>query len=183
MKKSGLFFIALLLIVAGCQNADKASAPEAVQETQPEVSSYALHAFSHPGKKDSFSIVLTAIDSLLEGNVVFTITSHDGRQIFREEFPARQLLDYSVNYDAPRAEIETFLRNRISTFFIEENFSNPAIDADEPFSHEYANREDWLAVKEDRDAIGFFYVLGPEDGRRIAYVSKWNKVVQYHNCC
>ncbi|WP_300662005.1 hypothetical protein, partial [Fluviicola sp.] len=53
-----------------------------------------MHAFSNPEKKDEFFIGIKGKD-LLNGTVIFTITSSDGKQILLEEFDA----DYLFGYD------------------------------------------------------------------------------------
>lgn len=176
-------FIGLLLTIPACKNTAERKEPAAQSPKPQQVKSYAWHSFSDPHHKDSFSIVLSTPDSLINGQVVFTITRYDGKEIFREEFSARRLLTYSISQPASGDDVEVFLRNRIVTFFITENFITPAISSEEEFHADYADETIWRAVKNDPDAIGFYYLLGEEDGRRIAYASSLGRVVQYFNCC
>ena len=63
------------------------------------------------------------------------------------------------------------------------NFINPAIAADDKFEADYSDKEIWDDIKSDPTAIGFYYMLGEEDGRRIAFSKKTGKVLMYFNCC
>jgi hypothetical protein len=78
---------------------------------------------------------------------------------------------------------EKYIRNRIKEFFEEKNFKYPAIKQDEVLDEDYSDKEIWNDIQSDRTAIGFFYLIGEEDGRTIAYSKKTKKVVMYFNCC
>jgi hypothetical protein len=80
-------------------------------------------------------------------------------------------------------DTEKYMRNRVKEFFDEKNFNYPAIKQDEVFDEDYSDMEIWNDIKSDRTAIGFYYLIGEEDGRTIAYSKKTKKVVMYFNCC
>ena len=73
--------------------------------------------------------------------------------------------------------------SRIEGFFNENNFLNPAIKKDEKFDPDYSDKETWDEIQSDKAAIGFSYLLGEEDGRKIAFSKKKRIVVMYFNCC
>lgn len=144
-----------------------------------------FHAFSSPSKKDEFHIIITG-KSLLKGKVVFTITNSAGKNLLREEFDANYLLgyDFTGNINSQK-ETDAFIQKRIKEFFSEEKFSVPAIEDDTIFEDQsyYIDKETWEEVKSNKEAIGFYYLLGKEDGRHIAFSNKKGKVVMVYNCC
>lgn len=143
----------------------------------------ALHAFTKVDRKDEFYICIRG-KSIAEGKVIFTIICHDKTTILREEFPSCLLMNYGFEGDLESVkDREEYLRNRIKEFFEEKNFKYPAIKQDEVFDEEYSDLEIWNDIKSDRKAIGFYYLIGEEDGRIIAYSKKTKKVVMYFNCC
>jgi hypothetical protein len=75
------------------------------------------------------------------------------------------------------------MTNRIREFFKEKNFYSPAIKQDEIFNEDLSDKEIWTEIKSDSSAIGFYYLIGEEDGRKIAFSKKKNKIVMYFNCC
>jgi hypothetical protein len=143
----------------------------------------AVHDFSKVDKKDEFYICIRG-KSIAEGKVIFTIVSHDKITILREEFPSYLLMNYGFEGDSESVkDREKYMRIRIKEFFEEKNFKYPAIKQDEGFEEDYSNKEIWNDIKSDRTAIGFYYLIGEEDGRKIAYSKKTKKVVMYFNCC
>lgn len=140
------------------------------------------HTFSHPEIKDKFHISIVG-NSIIEGNVIFTIKDYNDIEIFKEEFPARYLIGYELDNEASTFEKEKFIKKRIIEFFKEDNFSSPAIHADDEFDEDYSKRKIWKIIIEDQSTIGFFYKIGEEDLRWIAYSKKLKKVVMYYNCC
>jgi hypothetical protein len=144
-----------------------------------------LHAFSNPSKKDEFRIIIKG-KSLLKGKVLFTITSSEGKNLVSEEFDANYLLgyDFTGNINSKK-ETDAFIQKRIKEFFSEDRFSTPAIEDDIVFEDQsyYIDKETWEEVKANKQSIGFYYLLGSEDGRHIAFSTKKGKVVMFYNCC
>jgi hypothetical protein len=202
MKKSFLYssiFFSTLLIHS-CSNEGSKQEPtefqkeESDQERKSEIKSeektYLIentikHAFSDPTKKDEFRISIKG-KSLLKGKVLFTITSWDGKKILSEEFDANYLLgyDFTGNINSKK-ETDAFIEKRIASFFANDKFSVPAIADDVVFEDQsyYIDKETWEEVKANKQSIGFYYLLGKEDGRHIAFSKKQGKVVMYYNCC
>lgn len=144
-----------------------------------------LHAFSNPEKKDVFFIGIKG-KNLLDGTVIFTITSSEGKQILIEEFDANYLFGYDFTGDfKSKKDTDAYIKKRIESFFAEKNFSVPAIAKDVVFEDQeyYINKETWEEIKVNRKAISFYYLLGTEDGRHIAFSAKKQKAVMYYNCC
>lgn len=191
--------ILLTITVSACQNnqTPKDHKPEAASlEKTPETeqitagSDYLIenktsHSFSDPAKKDAFFIGIKG-KNLLDGKVVFTITSAEGKQLLKEEFDADYLLGYDFTGDIKsQKDTDAFIKKRMQSFFSEDKFSTPAIENNVVFEDQsyYIDKETWEEIKSDKQAIGFYYLLGSEDGRHIAFSKKKGKVVMYYNCC
>ncbi|MES2627775.1 MAG: hypothetical protein V4616_02290 [Bacteroidota bacterium] len=186
--KAFLLSIAALAAVACNQPAEEPeSAAVPVTETETRKSTQVLtqtktHIFSDPNAPDTFKIVLEG-DSLLNAAVTFDIVSHTGQRIYHETFTSDYLIGFGVEPGAPPAELEAVIRKRILEFFDEKNFIQPAIKSDMAFDPNYSDKQAWNEVKAYASSVGFMYLLGKEDGRRIAWSPTSGKVVMYFNCC
>ncbi|NEM96818.1 hypothetical protein [Pontibacter burrus] len=145
-------------------------------------SNMVLHPFSDPAKQDTFRIKLVG-DSIHMAMATFEIVGHDGRVLYSESFSANYLLNYDTPLNPTPTQRDEFILNRIDTFFDEANFKVPAITADMTFDSNYGNEAIWEEIEADETAIGFYYLIGKEDGRWIAYSKPQQKVVLYFNCC
>lgn len=179
-KEKGHFIIEVLQASSAFVNSDLIDPKNDTEHSLIESNTY--HIFSLKDKLDFFSIAIYG-NSIIEGTVKFTIKDYMGNEILNEEFPAKSLLGYYLDYDASIKEKEDFIRKRIADFFKEENFHDPAISEDEIFDKDYSNLKIWNDIYSDRSAIGFFYLIGEEDGRMIAFSKTLKKVVMYFNCC
>ena len=141
-----------------------------------------VHIFSNHVKPDTFKIKLIG-DSVHTATATFEIISGEGKLIYNETFDANYLLNYDLPLESTEAQKNEFILSRISNFFTEENFKVPAIKSDMTFDSNYSDRAIWQDIKRDNGAIDFYYLLGKEDGRWIAYSKTQNKVVLYFNCC
>lgn len=141
-----------------------------------------LHHFSSATDKDSFKIVVTG-QSIKDGQFRFQITTKDGRIILDETYGTTMLLDYGLKANPTDNEIEEYIKTRIDKFFNEDNFHQPAIAVDDKFDEDYTKREVWDDIIADQTSIGFYYLIGEEDGRQIAFSKKLGEVVLYYNCC
>lgn len=141
------------------------------------------HEFSQLEKKDVFSICIKG-KSFSDGNVIFTITSFNGVEILKEEFPSNYLMNdgFIGNQDSIK-DREDYIKKRIIEFFNEDNFYYPAIKTTENFDKGQSDKDIWEDIKSDKSAVGFSYLIGEEDGRKIAFSKKNGKVVSYFNCC
>lgn len=207
MKKINFLLIAFLIgvfvIATSCGESTREKAIKSTETDAPEtdeavkeeknstekseylIENKVLHVFSDPAKKDEFRIVVTG-KSLLKGKVLFTITNPEGKSLLKEEFETNFLLgyDFTGNINSKK-ETDAFITKRINEFFSEDRFSVPAIKNDEVFEDQsyYIDKETWEEVKANKQSVGFYYLLGAEDGRHIAFSKKKGKVVMYYNCC
>lgn len=141
-----------------------------------------LHYFSSTTDEDSFKIIVTG-QSIKDGQFKFQITSKDGQVILDESYETTMLLDYGLKANPTDNEIEEYIKTRIDKFFNGDNFNQPAIVANDKFDEDYTKREIWDDIISDQTSVGFYYLIGEEDGRHIAFSKKLRKVVLYYNCC
>lgn len=139
-----------------------------------------LHSFSDPNKKDSFQIEILG-KSLLKGTVVFKIISYAGTELFNISFQSHDLIGYGLPENPTIIDKENYIKDRINNFFKKDNFIIPAIKKSDEFDQDFSDEEVWLDIKSDPTAIGFYYLIGEEDNRQIAYSKKNKKVVMYMN--
>ena len=157
-------------------------------KTSPSIDSILIesrveHEFSQIDKKDEFYICIRG-KSIVEGRVIFKIVRSDKTVILEKEFPTYLLMNYGFDGDLNSIkDREKYMISRIEEFFNEKNFLYPAIKKDEQFDQDYSDKETWDEIKSDQTAIGFSYLVGEEDGRKIAFSKKQKKVVMYFNCC
>lgn len=142
-----------------------------------------FHFFSNTEKEDEFHIYLTG-ETIYKGTITFQITNHKEKLILKEKFSAQLLIGYEFIGDQKSLkDKEDFIIQRVMEFFKEENFIYPAISSKDIFDEDYSDKKIWEDIKSDKTAIGFNYLIGEEDGRRIAFSKKKGKVVMYFNCC
>lgn len=139
--------------------------------------------FSHPDDNDVFSIRIVG-DSISTGEFILTITTFENEVIFQEKHHTNLLIGYGLPFEETDTNIiETYIKKRVDEFFIDDNFLNPAIPENHKFDPDYSDEEIWNDIKSDSTAIGFYYLLGIENGCRIAYSKKKREVVKYFCCC
>ena len=141
------------------------------------------HVFSNRQNPDTFKIILKGT-TIQESEATFTIVNFKGKEIYRETFPASYLIGHELLIENPTKEQEeNVIKQRVKEFFNEKNFKSPAISTKEEFEEDYSDKNIWQNIKADRAAVGFYYLVGEEDMRWIAYSKKKGKVVLYYNCC
>ncbi|QNH63135.1 hypothetical protein [Hymenobacter sediminicola] len=139
------------------------------------------HVFSAPASPDEFRLTLRGKD-VLTGEITFTITDAAGQVIFREILTPADLEASMVNEmktpTVTPAEREAYIRRRMDEFFAEKNFRKPALAAKDTYQEGGADRATWEDIQKRPDAVGFVYLVGKEDRRRIAYSPRTKQVVQ-----
>jgi len=197
MKVQQIILIAFLLSISikssygnktQCEQSVSTVKTNEILKTSPSIDSLLIesrveHEFSQIDKKDEFYICIRG-KSIIEGRVIFKIVRSDKTVILEKEFPTYLLMNYGFYGDLNSIkDREKYMISRIEGFFSEKNFLYPAIKKDEKFDQDYSDKETWYEIQSDKTAIGFSYLLGEEDGRKIAFSKKKGKVVMYFNCC
>lgn len=138
------------------------------------------HIFSDPTNKDNFRLELSGMN-VIDGKVKFTITNPAGKLIYEDTMTAADLeasLVYEMeNKTATQKEREDFILKRMQEFFDAKNFSTPAIASNDSYDPAFGEQTTWQAIKNDKNAVGFNYLAGKENGRRIAYSKLKKKVM------
>ncbi len=190
MKLIQLTFCVPILFFA-CSSPDKVETPETPVYTIPEekvTSNITTHLFSDSIQLDTFKLQLVS-GTALDGKMLFEVVDHSGGVIYSESFETNYLLGYGIqNYfhivDTVRPTpemMDEYIHHRIAHFFDEENFIQPAIGSDKVFDPKFANSPIISELLDRPNAIGFAYLIGKEDARKIAYSRKQKKAVVYFN--
>jgi len=141
-----------------------------------------IQYFSSTADKDTFKIIVTG-QSIKDGQFRFQIITKDGEIILDENYETTMLLDYGLKPNPTDKETEEYIKTRIDNFFTDDKFHQPAISKFDTFDEDYSKKEIWDDIISDQNSIGFYYLIGEEDGRHIAFSKRLRKVVLYYNCC
>lgn len=192
IMRTSLRILALLTILS-CSVKDKTVDTKITQGLQADstpkdakdtilLQNVVAHYFSSPIAKDTFRITLTG-QTINNGTVEFDIQTYQGLVIHYRTFPSYDLIGYGLDNNASEPEKEEYIKSRISNFFEEENFRQPAISKNDKFEEDYSNKEIWDDIGSDTTAVTFEYLIGEESFGRIAYSKKLDKVVTIFSCC
>jgi hypothetical protein len=190
------FKITILLIILGCSTKDKpilenTKSPgiqvldNKSKQNKVEIlllTNVITHHFSSSTSKDTFKIRLIG-KTITESKFEFEIKTSHGLVIHFETYPSYYLVGYGLDPNANEIEQSEYIGGRISKFFDEENFRQPAISKDELFDEDYSNKEIWDDIKSDSTSVKFAYLIGEEGNGQIAYSKKLKKVVTIFSCC
>jgi len=139
--------------------------------------------FSNPNKKDIFSISIIG-ENILNGKMIFKITNSSGVELWNEIYPTNVLINgYIIDEDTTDEEKISMIKNRVSSFFDDENFIFPAINPSDVFDRDYSDLEIWNDIKSDQKAKGFYYLIGLEESCKLTYSKTQKKIVKYFCCC
>ena len=138
--------------------------------------------FSDPEKLDKFGLVVVG-QNVMEGTATFTITTAEGTELFREEFPTTDLIDPSFTADRETAPSEKERRDyvvkRLKEFFGKANFSQPAIGPQDTFDPARSKKAIWKEMAEDPRSVAFYYLVGDHQARELVFSKRQGKVVVF----
>ncbi|MET4139496.1 hypothetical protein [Pedobacter sp. UYP1] len=171
-----------LLILALFLTACNSSEPAHLKDGASHIKT-ALRSFSDTTKLDTFKIVLNG-DEPKNMELVFTITTQGGQQIYAKTLKATALLDnYKESIDlGKKKEQLQFMREELSLFFDEENFIEPAVTESEKPDNNTPDKNFFEELKKT-GVNGFKYRLGKESKVYIAWSEQEKKVKNYYECC
>jgi hypothetical protein len=142
------------------------------------------HLFSDPAKPDNFELKLDGT-SVLNSKVSFTISDPAGKIIYHDSLTAADLeasMVYEMKTSKPtEKQREDFIKKRLNEFFDEKNFTFPAIAPNDIYDPTYGEEASWNAIKKEPKSISFNYLIGKENGRRVAYSKLRKKVMLVGN--
>ncbi len=139
-------------------------------------------SISDLGAPDVFRLEV-ARDSVLTAPVLFTIHSASGQELYRQQFQAGDLEEPLV-YELKGGETPTparrtaYVRRRLRHFFADSCFSTPAVGPKETFTPGLLDEATWNDLRRP-GTIAFRFVLGKEDGYRLAWSGRQKKVVRF----
>ena len=139
--------------------------------------------FSDKAKEDLFRI--EAIGNKTDNmQLVFTITSFENKQIFKQKINVKKLLNSYLGSQDLNEEIEKqkFIKQEIDSFLNDDNFLEPAITENEK-PDKYAPDLAFYNELKQTKLNGFFYRLGKETKIYIAWSVNQHKVKIYYKCC
>lgn len=140
-------------------------------------------AFSNLVKLDTFKVALVGKDTK-NMQLLFTIKSADGKEIYRQEIKTDELLkNYIATADLKKeSDKMKFLKEEIAYFFEEHHFLEPAVTADEQPDKNVPDTAFYNELKQN-GLNGFDYRLGKDHNVYIAWSAKEQKVKVYYKCC
>lgn len=139
--------------------------------------------FSDPIQADTFRVSLSG-KSPEEMVLTFRITSHRGKEIYKEQIKANELFkNYDATIDLKKKKNQVkFMNEELARFFDEENFMEPAITEEETPDQFVPDRAFYEELKASQ-LNGFIYRLGKENKVYIGWSEKEQKVKTYYSCC
>lgn len=182
-------FIISLLITVGCTTKrDIQSNKQEIKDLKSGnnatvlLKNFTLHNFSSLDTKDSLILTVKG-NSIEEAMMNFKIITNKGEVILDESYEAKYLLDYGFDERLGEYAKEDYIKKRVDEFFLQERFHRPAITQTEIFDEDYSEKNIWDDIRSDSTSVGFYYLIGEENGRNIAYSKRLKKVVLYFSCC
>ncbi len=139
--------------------------------------------FTDVDKQDTFRVVLTG-EKPKEMLLSFSIISHEGKEVYKQEFKAAQILEsYKGNLDLKKEASQIkFMHDELNLFLDEENFLEPAVTENEQPDKNATDLAFYEELKQS-ELNGFKYRLGKERQVYIAWSQKALKVKVYYQCC
>ena len=140
-------------------------------------------AFSDTLKLDTFKVALVGKDSK-DMQLLFTIKSFEGKEIYRQEIQTSELLKNYLATSEMKKESDKikFLKEEIAYFFDEKHFLEPAVTPDEQADKNVPDKAFYEELKKS-GLNGFDYRLGKDSNVYIAWSPKDQKVKAYYKCC
>ena len=178
MIKKTTYLMLLAAALIACNDADKDATAHADVKLKTMIK-----PFSDANQADTFHVRLYG-KSPKESQLIFSIRSHEGKEIYKEEISAKDLFNnYDATIDLKKEKNQVkFLNEEINRFFDEENFMEPAITEEETPDQHVPDQTFYSELKASQ-LNGFFYRLGKENKVYIAWSQKEKKVKTYYNCC
>lgn len=179
MKKlivSALPIIALLYSCVSNNNKEP-------QPTEQDLHKTATFAFSDSVKLDTFKVAIVGKNTK-EMQLLFTIKSFNGNEIYRQEIKTAELLkNYLASADLKKESDKLkFLKEEINYFFEEQHFLEPAVTENEQADKNVPDKTFYNELKLT-GLNGFDYRLGKDTNVYIAWSAKDKKVKVYYKCC
>ena len=179
MKKTIPLVLTIMVLMSACTPSKKNE--KSVQENDFENTT--TYAFSDLSKLDTFKVKLVGKKSE-EMQLIFTIKSFEGAEIYRQEIKVKELLKNYLASAKLKTETDkiNFLKEEIVFFFDERHFLEPAVTENEHADNNVPDKDFYNELK--RSGLnGFDYRLSKDKKIYIAWSAKEQKVKVYYECC
>lgn len=178
MKHILLCLFALTVLLTACT-----SPSEKNSNTSPANLKTTVQSFSDTVKMDTFKVVLEG-KKPKDMMLIFSITAYDGKEIYKQELKARDLIDnYKETIDLSKENSQReFIADEFNLFFDEENFLWPALTAEQT-PDKYAQDKAFFQELQQSNLNGFKYRVSKETNVYIAWSEAEKKVKVYYKCC
>ena len=175
-------FIVPTLLIIGLLYACTPSGSDKNQNTE-TLENTITFAFSDATKLDTFKVALVGKTSK-DMQLLFTIKSFEGKEIYRQEIKTDELLkNYLATADLKKeSDKMKFLKEEITYFFEERHFLEPAVTPEEQPDKNVPDHNFYNELKKS-GLNGFDYRLGKDNNVYIAWSVKEQKVKIYYKCC
>ncbi len=179
MKKTLLSTFVIIGLICACTLSSTKKNTTAATELSQSIT----YRFSDSLQLDSFKVELIGKDSETM-QLLFTINSFSGNEIYRQEIKASELLkNYLATADMKKESDKIkFLKEEIAIFFDERHFLEPAVTGNEVPDKNVPDKAFYNELKQT-GLNGFDYRLGKDDKMYIAWSVKDQKVKIYYKCC
>jgi len=178
MNKAFIFLFAIICFLNSCKSSNSDT-----QNHANELEKTTAFAFSDTVKLDTFKIALIG-DNIKNMQLLFTIKSFNGKEIYRQEIAADELLkNYLATAEMKKENDKiNFLKEEINYFFDERHFLEPAVTENEQPDKNVPDKSFYNELKQN-GLNGFDYRLGKDNNVYIAWSAKEQKVKVYYKCC
>jgi|WetSurMetagenome_2_1015567.scaffolds.fasta_scaffold630251_1 hypothetical protein len=166
-------FIVLLLLVL------PSAAP--AQSTKIWFQASKTHVFSNPSTPDTF-VVTAAGMTIYDSFVTIRIITATGLEIFRNRCSMNEFRERGPE-DGRTVEDSLSLLFSLDYILSDANFHTPALSDTIDMQSNFISRDVWEEFYGLKDAVGFYFQIGAEDIRGIAYSKRRKCVIQYFACC
>ena len=173
MKNISYLAFFTFFIISACNS-------NSVNDKFTEVEKTTEMPFTDTVKSDTFKVVLKGT-SLKNSVLLFTITSYQGKEIYKASIKSSDIIIPSTTVKTEADQIK-FLQNEVKYFFDEEHFLMPAVIPTEKADQNVPDRNFHDELKQTK-LNGFSYRIGKEAKIYIAWSVKEQKVKIYYKCC
>jgi len=179
MKKVIIPTLIILALLYACNT----SGSDKESDTATDLEKTTTFAFSDTSKLDTFKVALIGSESK-DMTLLFTIKSFAGKEIYRQEIKANELLKNYLATAEMKKESDKikFLQEEIAYFFDEKHFLEPAVTAEEQADKNVPDKVFYEELKKS-GLNGFDYRLSKDSNVYIAWSAKEQKVKAYYKCC
>lgn len=168
----------LLLLTASflvtCCRGEQPADTSPIRAGDPLYTDRAVRFFSDEKYRDTLSVTANG-ETLITGQVYLKLVQHTGKVIFRDSFPATDLISHDGPIDPEKDK--TQIRTRLDSFFASTHFFRPANAFSQQVTLPDSIRAVWKAVEADPKATYFLYPARKNTLTGIAYSKSSRRVI------